>query len=376
MKPRFRLIRRGIRGGAFYCVDAHTGKRTSLGKIDADAAEQIVAAKNQAERQPVLNLQIAKAYLAGTDSGLSTRTWGDAFAARAATKKGPTLRRWLTAAKDPALASLMPQVIIETHGEMLLHALNRGKVSTNVFLWRVHNFCLRMGWLAKPLVNQMDWPKPSFKQKRAITLEEHRRIVEREHNPERKAFYQLAWHLGASQSDLANLQAENVNWRERTIVYFRMKLRNRPKKVPAIIRFGTDVEKILSQLPAHGPLFPYLRSVREADRATEFRQRCQGLKIQGVTLHSYRYAWAERAAVCGYPERFAQLALGHTSKAMHEAYAKNAEVPLPPLEEYGQSRSNHVVQLKFAENGQQADDGTTKTDSFGEQREPSTMLAN
>jgi|GEM_PF-6780854 hypothetical protein len=27
MKPRFRLIRRGIRGGAFYCVGAHTGTR-------------------------------------------------------------------------------------------------------------------------------------------------------------------------------------------------------------------------------------------------------------------------------------------------------------------------------------------------------------
>lgn len=46
--------------------------------------------------------------------------------------------------------------------------------------------------------------------------------------------------------------------------------------------------------------------------------------IKGVTLHSYRYAWAERAKVCGYPERFAQEALGHNSKAVHRAYAKRA----------------------------------------------------
>jgi methionyl-tRNA formyltransferase len=39
-----------------------------------------------------------------------------------------------------------------------------------------------------------------------------------------------------------------------------------------------------------------------------------------VTLHSYRYAWAERAKTAGYPERFAQLALGHNSKAVHRAY--------------------------------------------------------
>jgi integrase len=58
------------------------------------------------------------------------------------------------------------------------------------------------------------------------------------------------------------------------------------------------------------------------------------LKIQGVTLHSYRYAWAERAKTAGYPERFAQEALGHNSKAVHRAYAKRALVKIPSLEEY------------------------------------------
>ena len=51
-------------------------------------------------------------------------------------------------------------------------------------------------------------------------------------------------------------------------------------------------------------------------------------------MHSYRYAWAERAKVVGYPERFAQLALGHNRKAVHRAYARNAQVTLPPLEDY------------------------------------------
>jgi hypothetical protein len=53
-----------------------------------------------------------------------------------------------------------------------------------------------------------------------------------------------------------------------------------------------------------------------------------------VTLHSYRYAWADRAKAVGYPERFAPLALGHNSKAVHRAYAKRAQVRLPPLEDY------------------------------------------
>jgi integrase len=56
--------------------------------------------------------------------------------------------------------------------------------------------------------------------------------------------------------------------------------------------------------------------------------------IKGVTLHSYRYAWAERPKVVGYPERYAQIALGHNSKAVHRAYSRNAQVTLPPLEDY------------------------------------------
>ena len=79
MKTRYRLICRGIRGGAFYCVDTNTGKRTSLGTTNDDDARQIVEAKNNSERQPVLNLQIAKAYLAGTDNGITTRTWQHAI---------------------------------------------------------------------------------------------------------------------------------------------------------------------------------------------------------------------------------------------------------------------------------------------------------
>jgi len=81
--------------------------------------------------------------------------------------------------------------------------------------------------------------------------------------------------------------------------------------------------------------------MRDKDRAAEFRRRCRLLKIEGVSLHSYRYAWAERAKTAGYPERFAQQALGHNSKAVHRAYARKAQVKLPSLEEY----ENKIVQM-------------------------------
>lgn len=184
-----------------------------------------------------------------------------------------------------------------------------------------------------------------FKDKRAITWDEHCRILAREQNAERKAFYRLAWHIGAPQSDLAHLQAEDVDWQTRIICFVRMKNRWR-NLTPPQIRFGREVEEILSPLPKTGPLFPYLSTVRSGDRATEFKQRCAGLGVEGVTLHSYRYAWAERAKIAGYPERYAQLALGHNSKAVHRAYAKAAQVTLPPLEEY----ENKIVELPVAVN--------------------------
>jgi hypothetical protein len=41
-----------------------------------------------------------------------------------------------------------------------------------------------------------------------------------------------------------------------------------------------------------------------------------------------------------YPERFAQEALGHKSKAVHRAYAKRAQMKIPSLEDYEQQTAS------------------------------------
>jgi integrase len=160
-------------------------------------------------------------------------------------------------------------------------------------------------------------------------LEEHNRILAREKNSEKRDFYRLCWHLGGSQSDIASLRAEDIDWAEKTIAYGRRKT-----GAPALIHFGEETSAVLWSLPSSGPLFPRLSGMHEKHRASFFRRRCRTLGISGVSLHSYRYAWAERAKACGYPERFAQQALGHNSAAVHRAYAKKAHVKLPSLEEY------------------------------------------
>jgi integrase len=142
------------------------------------------------------------------------------------------------------------------------------------------------------------------------------------------------------------LLAEDVNWDERTICFTRKKLKGRVGLTikPTLFRFGAEIEAILKRRPASGQLFPYLCTVRAGDRATEFKQRCDGLGISGVSLHCYRYAWAERALKCGFPERFAQEALGHNSKAVHRAYAKRALMKIPSLEDYEQRVAVKIAQ--------------------------------
>ena len=117
-------------------------------------------------------------------------------------------------------------------------------------------------------------------------------------------------------------------------------------------RIGPKAWEVILRRPRQGPLFPYLITIREGHRATEFKQRCEGLGITGVTLHSYRYAWAERSADNGYPERYAQRVLGQNSKMVHRAYAKKAQKQLPSLEEYEEAtrraeESGKIVTLEM-----------------------------
>ena len=327
MKARFRLYRR--HGGVFYVFDRQSGKRESLSTADPHVAARLLHAKNEAHEAPLINRHIARAYLAASDPEISKRTWQDAMEAHVRTKKGECRHRWETAIKDPAFDLLRKVLIFETQPDQFLRVLDKGTVATNVFLRRLHNFAVDLGWLPWPVIPKRQWPAVRFGEKRAIRLDEHLAILAAERNPERRAFYELCWHIGGSQGDIAHLSGEDVDWEQGVISYRRQKT-----STVAMLHIGDELAAILRQLPVVGPLFPYLRTVRPCDRATEFKQRCQGLGIRGVTLHSYRYAWAERAKQCGYPERFAQEALGHNSKAVHRAYAKRAQVVLPSIEEY------------------------------------------
>lgn len=332
MKNRFNLFQRS---GVFYCEDTTTGKQTSLRTRDRADALRLLHTKNEAAHQPAMNLQIAQVYLQHGDPAMATRTWQMVMEQIVTTKHGSTQVRWQTAIRDKALDALRQRKLIETLPEHFLAALSAGAVATNVYLRRIHHFAVVMHWLPWPVLPKHHWPAIRFQAKRAITVDEHQQIMAQEANPAHRAFYALLWHLGGAQADIARLTAEDIDWQANTIAYHRCKTGN-----VSLVAFGAELAAQLKTLPASGPLFPALAGVSASRRARMFRRRIKSVGISGVTLHSYRYAWAERAKAAGYPERFAMQALGHSSKAVHRAYAKRAEVTLPPLETYEAPKRN------------------------------------
>jgi integrase len=166
------------------------------------------------------------------------------------------------------------------------------------------------------------WPPVRKKHYEAITEEEHLRIVEKEQNTERRLYYEMLWETGGSQSDIANLDWKRVDKETNTIEFIRQKLEHRESVGLSCLCIGARLQSLLDQLPQEGYFFPTIRLELPKHRSAEFRRRCRTLKIKDRVLHSYRYAWAQRARAAGMPEREAMNHLGHKSKAVHAAYGK------------------------------------------------------
>jgi integrase len=186
-----------------------------------------------------------------------------------------------------------------------------------------------------------------YKKRSGITAEEHARIVASELNLERRHFYEMLWETGGAQSDIANLRREHVDVEQGILMFYRQKLEGR-ECVPAQLRIGENLARLLALLPQGGALFPRIAVEAAKHRSTEFKRRCRIAGVEGRTLHCYRYAWAERACASGMPEREAMAHLGHKSAAIHRAYAKRARNVTMPLEFYEEEHRRKVVAFKAA----------------------------
>ena len=175
MKLRYRLFQRS--SGIYFIEDQITGKQQSLKTRDRHAAKRIFNARNEAHEQPAINLQIARAYLMASDPMVVKRTWQDAMEEIVRTKQGPTQYRWQTAVKDKALDLIHGVTLIETQAEHLLRVLEkRHRLNERAFA-EVARLLSGHELAALGVIPKRRWPPVRFKEKRAITLAEHEKIL-------------------------------------------------------------------------------------------------------------------------------------------------------------------------------------------------------
>jgi len=156
MKPKYRLFQRG---GVFYSVTTDPRKQQSLGTKDRVTAGRLLHSKNEAHQQPMVNLQIARAYLTASDPQIAKRTWNHVMQTMVQQRLGENRQRWERAIRDGAFEIIRGLLLLETRPEHFLRTLQVGSVCTNVYLRRIHNFALDMTWLPWPVLNKKQWPK-------------------------------------------------------------------------------------------------------------------------------------------------------------------------------------------------------------------------
>ena len=345
MQERYRMFRRA--GGNYYSRDKITRQSESLGTSDRSTAIHLLAARNQAAAQPQLNRTMARAYLSAKSPDLMTRTWAEVMEHYAQSGIASTQERKVRMFRSRPFATLRTLALLDTEAGHLLGVLQHKHAgnSTHHYMKRLHNYAMHLGWLLTPVMSDAAWPQMRKKKFTAITDEEHRRVVGSERNSERKLYYEMLWETGGSQGDIAALHTDAIDLPNATIRFQRKKLAGKETGGESLLRIGPNLKRLLSQLPQSGYLFPQLHASNTKMRASEFWRRCKMLGIEGRSLHSYRYAWAQRAKAAGMPEREAMNHLGHESRAIHAAYAGGAQVAVLPLEFYEAQKLKNVVQF-------------------------------
>ena len=165
------------------------------------------------------------------------------------------------------------KVLVETQAADFLEVLRAGTVSTNVSsaVFRITPWT----WIGCPSGSCPSgcFPKVAYKDQRGISRDEHQQILEREGNPERRDFYELCWYFGGSpDSDIASLQAGDLDYKRRGFSYERLKTSSLSG-----CRIGSKAWKVILRRPRQAPLFPYLINIREGHRSTGIQTALRGV---------------------------------------------------------------------------------------------------
>jgi len=254
---KYRLFRR--HNGVFYWQANDSSKQGTLRTTERRQAERLLNAMNESYREPTLNLNLARAYLAAHDPKMAKRTWQAVMDEMATHGIPSTQVRCARGFRSKAYDPIRNKPLVQTTGEDLLTIIHANGNCVAHYLRRLHNLAVDLGWLAWPILAKRAWPKIRSQSKRAITAEEHAAVIACEKNPERRAYYELLYETGAAQTDAANLTVEDIDWRNGVLVYRRQKLG--PFSQPCRLTLGTKLRTLLQSLPSSGGLFPNIQKL-------------------------------------------------------------------------------------------------------------------
>ena len=98
-------------------------------------------------------------------------------------------------------------------------------------------------------------------------------------------------------------------------------------------------------------VFPESRSTKRQDTGIKVSEGCRPAGFTDISLHSYRYAWAQRAKSLRDANARSHGAPGPRSKAIHHAYSDKAEIVSLPLEFYEKQWKEKIIQFTKAATG-------------------------
>jgi hypothetical protein len=198
MKTKYTLFQRD---GIYYSQDSATGQQKSLRTRDEAEALQLINARNEAHRQPALNLHLARAYLTASDPAFVERTWQTVMEQMQSRGKDSSRERYASVFKSASFDGLRNKRLLETTADDFFTVFKQNQVSINEFLKRLHNFAVHLGWITIPIVAPYLWPKYEPKDRRGITPEEHQSLLAQEKKAE--------WKLGSVAQFVGKKDREN-----------------------------------------------------------------------------------------------------------------------------------------------------------------------
>src|SRR5258707_14012571 len=115
---KYRLFRR--RNGVFYWQENDSKKQGTLRTTERREAERLLNAMNESYREPTLNLNLARAYLAAHDPKMAKRTWQAVMDEMATHGIPSTQNRCARGFRSKAYDAIRDKPLVQTTGEDLL----------------------------------------------------------------------------------------------------------------------------------------------------------------------------------------------------------------------------------------------------------------